>query len=136
MRRLPAAGGIAPCQPAAARGGGSRPSTCSAASLRDLGGRWIRRSGDRLGRRSGRRQLEHVAGSRMFPRVRARHAAHGRGVEDAATSRAPARARARARPLRDQLETRDPGRARPMTGQRALVVIDVQRGVEDPALGA
>ena len=64
--------------------------------LRNLGRRGLCGSFDRLGARSGRGQLEHVARSCMFPGLRAGHTAHRQGVEDAASPRAPS-ARARAR---------------------------------------
>jgi len=62
--------------------------------LRNLGGRRLRRPLDRLNALPGRVQLEHLAGRRVLPGLRARHLAHRRGLEDATTSPA-SRARAR-----------------------------------------
>ena len=66
--------------------------------LRNLGGGRLRRSLDRLDDQPGRRELEHLAGRGLLPRLRPRHAPHRTGVEDAGATRAPqARARARTR---------------------------------------
>jgi len=54
--------------------------------LRNLGRRRLRRSLDRVDARPGCCKLEHIAGRRLLPGLRARHAAHRHGLEDASSS--------------------------------------------------
>jgi hypothetical protein len=53
--------------------------------LRDLGSRRLRGPVQRLTAGPGRRELEHLARSRVVPSLRARHLAHRRALKDAST---------------------------------------------------
>ena len=77
--------------------------------LRHLRRRGLRRAVDRLDHRSRRRQLEHVAGRGVLPRLCARHPAYRASLEDAvAPGAARARARARARSRASDLSVGEP----------------------------